>query len=105
MQSNRAYSSIGPSFSLHLLRKMDLAFSSFIQSYQGIEHQEILTFNYEVTPTRAWGGRFVVHNGEVNCYLSYRNAGLAGTDTYVVLRNPNARRFASQILVKWVFSL
>jgi hypothetical protein len=103
--ASRAYSSIGPTFSLRLFRKLDLVCSSFIQSYKGIDHQEILTFNYELTPTRAFGGRLVVQNGHVNFYLSYRNAGLAGTDTYIVLGDPNAERFASQVLVKWVIAL
>ena len=37
-----------------------------LQNYQGVQHQEILTFNYEITPYRAWGGRVVVNNGDVN---------------------------------------
>ena len=47
----------------------------------------------------------VVNNGDVNFYLSYKNAGRAGTDTYLVFGDPNAARFASQVLVKWVFAL
>ncbi len=105
VQANLPYTAVGPSFSLRIFRKLDIVFGAFLQSYKGIEHQEILTFNYEITPHRAWGGRVVVNNGDVNFYLSYKNAGRAGTDTYLVFGDPNASRFASQVLVKWVFAL
>jgi len=104
-QASHPYFAIGPSFSLRMFRKLDVVFSSFLQNYQGVEHQEILTFNYELTPHRAWGGRIVVNNGDVNLYLSYRNAGRAGSDTYFIIGDPNAKRFTSQVLMKWVFAL
>ncbi len=104
-QANLPYTSVGPSFSLRLFRKLDVVFGAFLQNYQGVEHQEIVTFNYEITPHRAWGGRVVVNNGDVNFYLSYKNAGRAGTDTYLVFGDPNAKRFTSQVLVKWVLAL
>jgi hypothetical protein len=104
-QASLPYTAVGPSFSVRVRRKLDLVFASVIQNYKGVQHQEILTFNYEITPNRAWGGRAVVNNGDVNFYLSYRNAGRAGTDTYFVIGDPNARRFSKQVLVKWVFAL
>jgi hypothetical protein len=104
-QASKPYTSIGPFFSVRVLRRLDVVFAGFVQNHEGVEHQEILTFNYEITPTRAWGGRLVVRNGDVNFYMSYRNAGHAGTDTYIVLGDPNGKRFTKQVLVKWVLAL
>lgn len=104
-QADLPYTSFGPTLSLRLFRRLDVSIASFIQNYQGVDHQEIVTFNYERSPTRAWGGRAVIQNGNVNFYVSYRNAGRAGTDTYVVIGDPNARRFTSQVLVKWVLAI
>ena len=47
----------------------------------------------------------VIQNSAVNFYLSYRNAGRRGMDTYVILGDPNANPFFQRVMVKFVFAL
>lgn len=104
-QAGRPYTSFGPSFKLRLFRRLDLLLSSYVQNFDGIEQQHILTFNYELSPYRSWGGRIVVQNGNVNPYLSYRASGRAGTDFYFIIGDPNATRFVKRVMVKLVFAI
>lgn len=102
-QASLPYSSIDPSFSFRFGKRFDLVYSASLQSYQGFNQQQILTFNYEINPYQSWGGRVVVER-TVNFYLSYRNAGRKGTDFYFVIGDPNAAAFVPRILAKWVFA-
>jgi hypothetical protein len=104
-QANLPYTSFGPSFSVRLFKKLDISIGSFVQNYQGVTQQHIITFNYEITPYRSWGGRAVIEDGGTNFYISYRSAGRAGTDTYLIIGDPNARRFTQHVMMKWVFAL
>lgn len=104
-QANKPYTSFGPNLSLRVLKKLDISLGSFVQNYQGVKQQHILTFNYELSPFRSWGGRLVLQDANTNFYLSYRNAGRGGLDTYFILGDPNARRFTQRVMMKWVFAL
>jgi hypothetical protein len=104
-QAHKPYTAFGPTISLRFLKKLDVAVSTFFQNYQGVSQQHILTFNYEMSPFRSWGGRLVIQDANTNFYLSYRNAGRGGLDTYFILGDPNARRFAQRVMMKWVFAL
>jgi hypothetical protein len=104
-QANLPYTAFGPSFSVRLAKKLDLSVSSFLQSYQGLSQQHILTFSYELSPYRSWGGRVVVQDADTNFYISYRNSGRGGMDTYLILGDPNAKRFTKRIMMKWVFAI
>jgi hypothetical protein len=46
-----------------------------------------------------------MENGRFNIYLSYRNAGRGGTDTYFIIGDPNTDAFAQRVMLKWVFAL
>ncbi len=102
---SRPFTSYGPSFRTHMFRKLDVSFSTYAETHDGFVQQHILTMNYELSPYRSWGGRMVIDNGNVNGYLSYHNAGQAGTDTYFIIGDPNALRFVKKVMVKFVFAL
>ena len=104
-QANQPYTAFGPTLGLRVLKKLDVSLGSFVQNYNGVTQQHILTFNYELSPFRSWGGRLVIQDSNTNFYLSYRNAGRGGLDTYFILGDPNARRFAQRVMMKWVFAL
>ncbi|MCA1596509.1 MAG: hypothetical protein LC772_08820 [Chloroflexi bacterium] len=104
-EADKPYSSIGPGFSLRMFKKLDLVLNSFLQNYQGVGQQHVLTFNYELSPTRSWGGRVVLQDADTNWYLAYRNAGHTGTETYFIIGDPNSARFTRQALLKVVFAL
>ena len=104
-QANVPYTSFGPNFSFRIGKSFDLNYGAFFQSYQGFAQQHILTFNYLISPYRSWGGRMVINNSAVNFYLSYRNAGRKGLDTYFIIGDPNANSFVQRFLVKFVFAI
>lgn len=104
-QADRPYTSIGPAFSYRFFKKLDLAVGSFIQNYEGVSQQTIVTFNYEINPFQSWGGRVVVQDNDTNFYVSYHNSGRKGTDSYFILGDPNSKRFVKRLTLKFVFSI
>lgn len=93
---------IGPSVNVRILRKLDIGFSGAYQRLGSTSQQYVTTMSYEFSPTRSVGGRIVVTNGQTNGYLSYRNSGGKGLETYMILGDPNATTFRSQALLKLV---
>jgi hypothetical protein len=96
---------VGPLFSFRLFRSFDIAYAGAILNLAGVTQQHIVTTNYELSPTRSFGGRVVVQNADVNWYVSYRQSGGKGLDTYFIIGDPNSRRFREQAQVKLVFAL
>lgn len=91
--------------SYRVLRKLDVGYNATMENRLGSRAQHIVTFGYEMSPTRSWGGRLVCQEGSTNWYVSYRNAGGRGTETYVIVGDPNASRFQKQLSLKFVFAL
>jgi hypothetical protein len=104
-QANRPYSFIGPVFNTRLFRKVDLSYGGAIQNLDGSARQHVVSMNYELSPSRAIGGRLVSENSATNWYLSFRNSGERGTEYYFILGDPNARKFTRQALLKVVMAL
>jgi hypothetical protein len=104
-QGNRPYSFVGPEFSVRVLGKLDIAYGGAVVNLDGRAQQHVLTTSYELSPTRAIGGRVVVQDADTNWYLSFRNSGLLGTETFFILGDPNARRFTEFAAVKFVFAI
>jgi hypothetical protein len=102
--ADKPYTFIGPEFSVRVLKRLDLAYGGAVQSLDGRTQQHIGTMNYEISPTRSIGGRVVTADHATNWYVSYRNSGERGTETYFILGDPNARRFTEQVLLKLVFA-
>ncbi len=82
----------------------DIGYRGFFQNYQGHTQQNILTVAYEISPTRSFGGRIVTGNADTNWYLSFRDAGKKGTEWFVILGDPNSRKFRRMLQVKAVFA-
>ncbi len=104
-QADRAYSFVGPAFSVRVFRHLDLAYAGAIQNIGAVKQQHIATLNYEVSPTRSFGGRVVVQGGDTNWYLSYRHSGIKGTEVFFILGDPNTRRFTEKVQANLVFAL
>lgn len=85
--------------------KLTVGVKSSILRHREDAHQHIVTVNYDFSPGRGVGGRLVSQTGGTNWYLSYRQSGYGGVETFVVLGDPNAKRFTSQLLVKTVWPL
>ncbi len=104
-QGDRPSTFLGPQFSFRIFRKLDVVYSGAIQNLDGVSHQHIAILNYQLSPTRSFGGRVVVQNSDANWYLFYRNSGGKGTNLYFVLGDPNAQRFVKRASLKVVFAL
>lgn len=102
---DRPSSFIRPELNLRVLRRLDMAYGGALLNLDGHRQQHILTLGYELSPNRSFGGRIVIQDADTNWYLSYRNSGASGTETYVILGDPNAARFTRRIAFKLVFSL
>ncbi|MEQ1933425.1 MAG: hypothetical protein ABL962_06045, partial [Fimbriimonadaceae bacterium] len=87
-----------------IAKGFDIGYSGFFQNYQGHTQQNILTVAYEISPTRSCGGRVVTGNADTNWYLSFRDAGKKGTEWFVILGDPNSRKFRRMLQVKAVFA-
>ncbi len=99
----------GPKFSVRVLKRLDLIYQGGIQQQRGWNRQNIATFNYQFSGTRTLGGRVVslTEPGKApatNWYVSYRNAGGAGTELYFLFGDPNARTFTPRAAVKLIFA-
>ena len=104
-QADRPYTAVGPTISYRFFKKLDLIVGSFIQNYEGVSQQTIVTFNYEINPFQSWGGRAVIQDNDTNFYVSYHNSGRKGTDSYFILGDPNSKRFVKRLTLKFVFSI
>ncbi len=96
---------IGPFASVRTLDKLDISYSGSLLNLQGQSQQHIATFTYEFSPVRSLGGRVVVWDGDTNWYVSYRHSGAKGTETYLIVGDPNARTFEEQLSMKLVFAI
>lgn len=108
-QGGSMYRQFSPSASVRVAGRTDLAYQAALIEQDGWRHQHILTLAKELSRTQAIGGRLVRQREpgkktDTNFYLSYRNAGERGTETYVLLGDPNAKTFRSQVAVKFIWA-
>ncbi len=67
--------------------------------------QHVLQFNYDITPERGLGGRFVYRDGSLNAFLTYRQAVRKGIDAFIILGDPNAEKIKKRAVAKVVMPL
>lgn len=95
---------VGPTASFRVLKKLDLQYTGLVQNRLGQIQQHILTANYEISPTRSFGGRIVTLNADTNAFFYYHNSGGKGTEYYVLYGDPDAMRTVNSLQLKVVFS-
>jgi len=105
MLDNRSASFITPQFSFRVLKKLDLTYSGSILRLGGVTQQHIFGANYQLSPTKAFGGRVVSQTGGTNGFLYFQNAGGKGTEMYFLIGDPNALTFQKKIEIKFIFAL
>jgi Carbohydrate family 9 binding domain-like len=105
IQGGASETLIGPTASVRVLKKLDLVYSGLIQNRLGVIQQHILTANYELSPTRSFGGRMSTQNSDTNVYLFFHESGGKGTEIYLLFGNPDSLRTSRSLQVKLVFSI
>ena len=108
-QGGSAYRAWNPSASVRVLKKLDIGYQGALITQNGWQTQNVATAAWELSPTRSLGGRVVRQRDigkpeRTNVYVSYRSAGEKGTETYVLLGDPNASSFRTQVAVKFVWA-
>ncbi|NUL83358.1 MAG: hypothetical protein HUU60_11655 [Armatimonadetes bacterium] len=96
---------VSASFNRRLFGRVDANYSGSVLSLAGRTEQHILTLGWEIDSKRAITGRAVYRDGDYNFYLAYRSSGFAGQETYLIIGDPNARRFESRISLKLVWAI
>ncbi len=96
---------ITPQVSFRVLKKLDLTYAGSILNLGGVTQQHIFTANYELSPTKAIGGRVVSQTGGTNAFLYYHNSGGKGTEMYFLIGDPNALTFQKIVEVKFIFAV
>ncbi|MDE2125195.1 MAG: carbohydrate binding family 9 domain-containing protein [Armatimonadetes bacterium] len=105
LQGSRPSTFVQPSFSYRFLHKLDITYAGALLYRDGRTQQHVVSLNYQVSPTVAFGGRLVAQTGGTNGFLFYRHSGGKGTETYIILGDPNAQRWTNLVAVKLVFAL
>ncbi|MGQ9698963.1 MAG: carbohydrate binding family 9 domain-containing protein [Armatimonadota bacterium] len=85
--------------------KLTIGLSSSMLWHRENAYQHILTFNYDVSPRRGFGGRVVAQTGGTTAYLSYRDSGYGGVETFILLGDPNSPKFRKSLMVKRVWAM
>jgi len=104
-QAGESYTFFGPNATVLIFKHLVLDYSGAFQNFEGHDQQHVVTASYDVSPTRSFGARIVANNADTNWYVSFRNSGQKGTETYVILGDPNAAKFKRRLTLKFVFAL
>jgi hypothetical protein len=78
-------------------------------SYQAVtrlgqsEDLGIFSFTYDIGREQSVSGRVVQRSGDTNYYLGFRQSGGRGAEYFLILGDPNARRFTKSLILKAVF--
>lgn len=88
-----------------LFGKIDIGFRGSVLHLDGQSSQYILTIGWEMDAKRAITGRIVKRDNHLNWYLTYRSSGFSGQEIYLIIGDPNARRFTERAAFKivWAF--
>jgi len=95
---------IGFNIARRLFGKLDVGLNGSILRFDRNRDQYILTVSWEFDELRALSARLVRRNQDINWYLAYRSAGGVGQDLYVIIGDPNSRRFTERIALKWMWA-
>jgi hypothetical protein len=120
-RAGAAYSLLTPFVTWRFGSNFTLGASSQILRHIQNREQHILTFAYDFSAREGLGGRIIVSDtpgrgtgdasgdgnaGGTSGYIAYRRSGYGGTETFLILGDPNARRnFAQRVALKIVWSL
>jgi hypothetical protein len=97
------FTSVGTSWRLQ--NNFDVSFNQTVLEFDGTNRQSILAAQYQIGNDQLISTRIAQTNAGTNAYFSYRKAGNAGTEYYVILGDPNAETTQTRIALKliWAF--
>jgi hypothetical protein len=96
---------ITPSVTWRFGDKLTLGLASAILRHRDDEQQHIFTFNHDFSPQHGIAGRVVAQTGGTNAYFAYRRSGYGGVETFLIMGDPNARRWTPRLVLKVVWPM
>jgi hypothetical protein len=96
---------ITPSATWRFGERLTLGLASALLFHKEDEQQHIFTFNYDFSPRQGIGGRMVAQTGGTNGYLAFRRSGYGGVETFLILGDPNAKKFRQRLVLKVVWAM
>lgn len=85
-----------------VLGRLDLGLSFARLDFGGKTDQTIGTIGYELNAKQAITGRMVRSGNKTNAYVAFRSSGFTGQEWFVILGDPNAKKFKPRLTVKVV---
>lgn len=93
---------LSPSFAYQLGKLRTKVTSQFLW-YDGFQKQLITNGNYELTKTLGLGSRLVWNKDGVNIYFALYRTGFKGAEFFIILGDPNAKKFQKRVVGKVVY--
>jgi len=100
-----AYRFITPYATCRFGERLTLGLASSLLFHTEDAQQHIFTFNYDFSPRQGIGGRVVAQTGGTNGYFSYRRSGYGGMETFLIVGDPNAKKFRPRLVLKVVWAI
>ena len=104
-QQSAGYRYAKPYINLKPADKISLNLSSEFLWHKENRIQHVLQLNYDITPERSLGGRFVYRDGNLNAFSAYRQAVRKGLDAFIIIGDPNADKMQKRAVAKLVMPL
>ena len=104
-RQSAGYRYVKPYINLKPADKISLGLSSEFLWHKENRIQHVFQLNYDITPERSLGGRFVYRDGNLNAFSTYRQAVRKGLDAFIILGDPNADKMQKRVVAKLVMPL
>lgn len=95
----------GASFGYRPFQRLQVNLGAQWVSHFEDARQVILSANWERGLYESLSGRVVERGGDINWHMAWRRSGSRGAEYFVILGDPNARRFQRQLIFKVVVPL
>jgi hypothetical protein len=64
-----------------------------------------MSVNYDITPEKGLGSRFVYRDGKFNAFVTYRQAVRKGVDAFIIVGDPNAEKMQKRAVAKVIIPI
>jgi len=99
------YKSTGLNFLYRPIEMMQINASYQTVRHNGTDRQAIISANYDLGSDRSISGRAVMSGDDWNAYVAYRRSGNTGMEYFLILGDPNSRKFKKSLILKLTYPL
>ncbi len=99
-QAGIQYRSLTAASAYRITRKLQLTLREQHVTYGAQSDQTIFSTNWDLGRDRAVSGRIVRQGNDTNAYLAFQRNGNLGVEYFLILGDPNARRYRNSLILK-----